>query len=40
MSLWWSGGFVVVPIIKKGLHGLELAMIGWALVGFCGFERM
>ncbi len=28
MSLWSSCGFVVVPIIKKRLHGLELATIG------------
>jgi len=38
MSLWSSCGFVIVPIIKKRLHGLELAMVGQALVGFCGSE--
>jgi len=40
MSLWSSYGFVVVPIIKKRLHGLELAMKGRALVGFCGSKRL
>jgi hypothetical protein len=40
MSLWSSCGFVIVPIIKKRLHGLELVMTGRALVGFCGSERM
>ncbi len=40
MSLWSNCGFVVIPIIKNRLHGLELTMTGQALVGFCGSERM
>ncbi len=40
MSLWSSCGFVVVPIIKKRLHGLELATTGRALVSFFGSERL
>jgi hypothetical protein len=40
MSLWSSCGFVLVPIIKKRLHGLDLATTGRALVGFCGSKRM